>query len=197
MISTMDIFRKTAVMLLLSYIGLFLYGCEKADSEQDFGYNYIFIPQATATGGGTLNDVVPTGNDAGNFNYKVDAINNKVNILLGVSCSGKTVSKGYTVSIATRADTVTQLISNGTLKADAKTVVLLPSTAYFLPSTVTVPDGQYMASFYLSVDEGALKAYAGQKVALCVALSNPTSYKLSPSYNKVIVIIDVDALKLI
>lgn len=197
MISKMKILRNTVLMLVLGCIGVYMTSCEKADSKENFGYNYIYIPQATAAGGGNVNYLVPSGNDASNFNFKIDAGNNKVNVVLGVSCSGKNVSNGYTVGITTQTDTVTQLISNGTLKKDAKTVVLLPAAAYSLPATLSVPEGQYMTSFYLSIDEAALKTYAGQKVALCVALTNSTGYKINPTYSKVIILIDVDALKLI
>jgi hypothetical protein len=42
----------------------------------------------------------------------------------------------------------------------------------------------------------ALKTYAGKKVALCVALASPSRYTLSSTNAKVVIIIDVDALKL-
>jgi len=188
-------FNFLAGLIFIAILGI-LSGCEKAASSQDFGLNYIDIPQSLVSSGATLNYLVPTGFDANTFNFSIDAANNKVNVFLGVSCSGKAALDGYSVNITTRADTINQLISNGLIKLDAKNVVLLPSTAYSLPTKVTVPGGQYAAPFYLTIDKTVLKTYAGQKVALCVVLSGPTNYMLSPTNSQVVIIIDVDALNL-
>jgi len=102
------------------------------------------------------------------------------------------------VDIETRTDTINTLIANGLINLTPSTipVVILPETAYTLPSTVTVPAGQYAASFYLTIKLDELKTYVGKKVALCVAIKNPTKYILSTTNDRVIILIDVDALKL-
>ena len=171
-------------------------GCEKAASSVNFGFNYIDIPQSLVSGGSTLNYLVPTGFDNNTFNYNIDSVGNKVNVYLGVSCSGKAALDGYSVNITTRTDTVNQLIANGLIKLGTKTVVLLPSTAYSLPQTVTVPSGQYQGAFYLSINKTMLKTYAGEQVALCVVLASTTHYTLSPTNKQVIIIVDVDSLNL-
>ncbi|RYE37093.1 MAG: DUF1735 domain-containing protein [Sphingobacteriaceae bacterium] len=194
------LYFKPLVYLSLLFVITGLAGCEKNDSAANFGDNYIFIPQATVSGGTNLNYTVPSGLDTNTYNYRIDTKNNKVNVLLGVSCSGKVANAGYTVNLATRTDTITQLINNGQIKVApnaTKTVMQLPADAYSLPTAVTVPSSSYMTGYYLSIDKTKLKTYAGQKVALCVIISNPTNYVLNQAYKQVIIIIDVDALKLI
>lgn len=176
---------------------LFFSACDKKDSASPFGLNYIFIPQANQSGGVNLNYLVPSGLDTNTYNYKIDVKNNRVNVLLGVNCSGKDAASGYTVNVATLADTVNQLITANKLGGSlTKPAILLPASAYTLPGSVTVPSGQYMTPFYLSIDETQLRSYSGKRVALCVTISNPTHYSLNTIFNKVIIIIDVDALKL-
>ncbi|RYE28367.1 MAG: DUF1735 domain-containing protein [Sphingobacteriaceae bacterium] len=180
-------------------LAIYLMGCDKKDSNTAFGFNYVYMPQATVSGGTNLNYLVPSGLDTNTYNYKIDAKNNKVNVYLGVSCSGKVATAGYTVSVTTRSDTIATLISSGAINVApnaTKAVVLLPNIAYTLPATVTVPAGEYRADFNLAIDLTMLKTYAGKKVALCVMVSNPTNYMLNNTANKVVIIIDVDALKL-
>lgn len=191
------IINQLIILIALMAI-IFQVGCDKTDSEQAFGYSYIFIPQSNVSGGQNLHYLVPTGNDSNTYNFKVDTINNKINVMLGVSRSGLEKYSAYSVDISTRTDTISELIANDkiNLTASAIPVVLLPQTDYTLPEKVTVPNGKYQASFYLSIDKTALKTYTGKKVALCVTISNPTLYLLNPINDKVIVLINVDALKL-
>jgi hypothetical protein len=157
------------------------------------------MPQATITGGSNLNYVVPAGRDTFTYNYRIDTKNKVVNIPLGVTRSGKQAGDGFSVTVSSRADTVNTLIGNGLIKVApnaTKTVVLLPTTAYTLPSIVSVASGQYLTSFNLSIDIATLKTYAGKKVALCVQISNATAYTINTAISKVIIIIDVDTLNL-
>lgn len=189
--------KERVIILALFAMTLFI-GCEKSDSDSLFGDSYVFIPQSTVSGGQNLHYLVPTGANVDTYNYKIDVASNTVNVLLGVSRSGMEINESYSVDITTKADTINQLIANGkiNLSASTKPVVLLPATAFNLPSKVDVTSGNYMASFNLAINMPALKAYVGKKVALCVAISKPSKYLLSPTNNKVIVLIDVDALKL-
>ena len=101
--------------------------------------------------------------------------------------------------MSTRTDTIATLIANGLINPPSTTILpveVLPQSDYNLPTTVSVPDGKYSEGFYLAIKLDALKTYAGKKVALCVVISNPTNYTLSTVNNKVIILIDVDALKL-
>lgn len=191
-------FKLTALFVALLGI-VCLTACDKKDSAGPFGFTNIYIPQATVSGGVNNDYLVPSGLDTNTYNYKIDTKNNKVDVFLGVSRSGTQANGAYSVNVTTRPDTIAQLITSGLLATggDAnKTVVLLPASAHTLPTTVSVPQGQYMANFNLVIDEPTLKTYAGEKVALCVAITNPTNYTLSPTYSEVIILIDVDSLNL-
>ena len=198
----MKIFIKQfeAICLLLMVI-LFM-SCGEKEADKPFGNTVVYIPQSTVSGGVNLNYLVPSINslDSNTNNFRVDTLGNKVNVFLGVTCSGKQQAlNGFSVSVSTRADTINQLIANGLIKVApnaAKPVVLLPASAYTLPATVSVPSLAYATGFYLSINTSTLKTYAGQKVALCVVISSPSMYTLSPINNNVIIIIDVDSLKL-
>ncbi|MDB5110335.1 MAG: hypothetical protein JWR67_1449 [Mucilaginibacter sp.] len=189
-------YTRQLTFLLTAALIYSLTGCDKKDSNTPFGLTNIYIPQSTVSGGVNLNYMVPSGMDSATYNYKIDKANNKVNVYLGVTRSGKEAYDAYSVTVSTRADTIAQLIANNTISS-TKPVVLLPSAAYTLPATVSVPQGQYMTNFNLVIDETQLKTFAGKIVALCITISNPNKYTLSPINNKVIVIINVDALKLI
>jgi hypothetical protein len=181
-------FVYTATLVALAVFA----GCEKNDKDLDYGNPKIYMPQSL-TSGSNLNYLVPKGLDSASRNYVIDVKADRVNVLLGVLRSGKTSNDAYSVSITTKADTINTLIANNVLT----NTVLLPESMYKLPQTVSVADGQDGTSFYLSIDKTQLKTnYTGKKVALAVVASNPTKYNLSPLNNKVIVIVDVNALKL-
>ena len=191
--------RNHTLSVLIIMLVLVFSGCQKSDSSMLFGNSIIFIPQSTQSGGITLNYNVPKSATDTSFltksNFQIDSVANKVNIFLGVNRSGLDTYKGYTVNISTRSDTINQLIAKG-LISTTKPVVLLPASAYSLPATITVPDGSYAATYNLSIDKTILKSYAGKILALCVMISNPTLYTISSNNNQVIVIINVDYLKL-
>jgi len=174
-------------------------GCKKPDSETKFGYTYIYIPQSTVSDGQSIFYPVPTGVDSLTYNYSVDTSKKIVNVFLGVTRSGLQAANGYTVSLSTNADTVNQLISAGLIPntdSTATSISLLPDSAYSLPATVTVPNGNVSTNFNLAINQQLLKSYANKIVVLCVTLSNPTQYMLSPTNSQVIVTIDVNQLNL-
>ncbi|RYE16768.1 MAG: DUF1735 domain-containing protein [Sphingobacteriaceae bacterium] len=176
----------------LSLIGLLaIIGCEKNDKDATFGGGVIFMPQAYVSSPGFA---IPQGRDSSNFNYRIDSAGNKVNIILSASCSGSDKSNGFTVNVAANTDTVQQMITKKIL--DSARTLVLPTAIYTLPTTVTVPQGQSSATFNLSINRTQLKTYTGKKMALGVTLSSPTAYTLNPALNKVVVVIDVDALRL-
>jgi hypothetical protein len=198
----MKIFVKQLAKISLFLIIIFFMSCGQKEADKPFGNTIVYIPQSMVSGGVTLNYLIPSVNsfDTNTNNFKVDTLGNKVNVFLGITCSGKQQAlSGYSVNISTRSDTINQLIANGLIKVApnaTKTVVLLPASAYSLPTTVTVPSGQYASSFYLTIDKNMLKTYAGMKVALCVVVSSPSLYTLSTRNQQVVIIIDVDSLKL-
>ena len=122
--------------------------------------------------------------------FEDDDTNNKVNVFLGISKSGKETTEPFTINVSSKPDTINQLITQGA------TFLLLPATAYTLPANVSLAAGQTTAGFNLVINKTTLKTFAGKKVAVCVAISNPTKYMVNAQAGKVVVIIDVNALKL-
>lgn len=183
-------FRKLLIFGAFASIVAFS-RCQKGDSAKPFGLTNIYMPQSLSSGGVNLNYIVPSGLDSATHNYTIDSINNKLEVILGVSRSGKEPSGGYSVAIETNADTIQAAITNGTLQAE-----LLPDKSYSLPAEVKVPAGQYAATFYLSVDIDQLKMFAGKKVALAVKISQSSRYQIDLNHAETIVIIDVSALNL-
>lgn len=173
----------------------FVVSCQKSDSSISYGIANIYMPQAINVSAGVNNNYpVPSGTDSTTYNYKIDSVNKKLNVILGVALSGEEASLGYTVDVKTNSDTLNQLISNGTLDA---TTVLMPASMYTMPSQVAVPAGVSGKTFYLSVDINQIKAnYIGKKLALAVSLNNPSSYSLNKSIATTIIIITVNSLKL-
>jgi len=181
----LKIFTISFAALLIGILA----ACEKDQSDSDFGNNYVYMPQALIS---ALRFNVPAGNDVSNYNYTVD--DSKVNIRLGVLRSGKSEAESYTVSVKANPDTVVTMINNKVF--DATTTVVMPASMYTLPQTVTVADGQLGTGFLLVLDKAQVKSYAGKKLALGVVISNSTKYTINPKINKVVVVVDVNALKL-
>ena len=195
----MKIHVKQIAVLIALMATIVLVGCEKNDSETPFGDSVIYIPQATVGNGQNQIYMVPSGKDKNTYNFRVDTLGKIVKVFLGVTRSGLDTYKAYSVDVSTRTDTIATLIANGLINPPSTTILpveVLPLTDYNLPTTVSVIDGKYSEGFYLAIKLDALKTYAGKKVALCVVISNPTNYTLSTVNNKVIILIDVDALKL-
>lgn len=182
---------RAQLFLLLLALTTGMAACEKDDSKQAFGNTNIYMPQATIAAN---RYTVPSGLDSATYNYKIDVQNDKVNIILGVSRSGRQDAGAFSVDVAANADTINQLMSSGVL--DPAMYALLPASVYSLPQKLLVPDGSTSATFYLSVNKTQLKTYAGRKLALAVLIRNPSAYNIMAGIDKVIVIIDVNALKL-
>lgn len=181
-------------ILSLCTLGLFflcsLVSCEKSDGDLDYGYENIYIPQSLLTGS-NLNYNIPAGLDSASRNYKLD--NNKVNIILGVLKSGTSVAKNFTVDLKSRQDTVTSILARNLINNG----VVLPESMYTIPEKVEVASGKSGQTFYLSVDATLLKAnYAGKKAVAAFEVTNPSRYNLNLKNNKVVVIIDVNALNI-
>ena len=177
-----------AVLLLVA-------ACKKDDSKIIYGPSNIYMPQAINVSGGVTNDYpVPNGTDTSTYNYVIDTVNHKADIILGAALSGEAASAGYTVDIQTNADTIAQLLATDVL--DTTTTLLMPASLYTLPSSLTVAPGKTENTFFLSVDIAQLKQsqYAGKTLALAVKLANPSKYQLNAGISTTIVLLNVDAL---
>lgn len=193
----MDIIKrdkmKTRFITYLILLVIVFASCEKADSEEVYGYPLIYIPQATYSGGLNNDYYVPSGGGSYTYNFKYDSENNKMNVVLGVTRSGKESNKAYDVEVYDRPDTTQTIIKSGVI-TDAE---LLPKSMYQLPSVVEVDEGDNIASFYLSLDVVMLMddIYNDKKLLLTVGIKNPTRYELLDKYSSVVVIIDVNDLR--
>lgn len=183
-------FNRLNSLFVLFAIATFT-ACEKDISEEKVGIENVYIPQSISASTTDNNYAVPGNVSYGAAkNFKDDEAANKVLVYLGVSKSGEATAQPFTVNIASRADTINQIIASG---ADLK---LLPATAYSIPASVSVAAGQSGTSFNMVIDKPTLKTFAGKKVAACITLASPSMYKLNDLTKKVIVIIDVNALLL-
>lgn len=180
---------KYCVLIIVACAGFIFTACKK--EVPVYGDAYIYMPQATASGGLSNMYIVPSGGGVLTYNLKPD--NGKIDIVLGVSRSGTERGQDFTVDVAARTDETINFISSGVLP----NAVALPEGSYSLPAQVTAT-GSNHATFYLSVDSAMLMndlSYTGQKLVLAVGISNATAYTISDNNNIATVVIDVDAIR--
>ncbi|AEE54612.1 PKD domain-containing protein [Haliscomenobacter hydrossis] len=86
--------------------------------------------------------------------FIIDAATKKFNVPLGVIRSGVSLDGDVDVSVLTNTDTINKLIAlNKFAVADpAVTTELLPASAFTLPGSLTVKDGESNANFILPID---------------------------------------------
>ncbi|ADF53796.1 conserved hypothetical protein [Zunongwangia profunda SM-A87] len=188
-----NIMNITVKTLFFFLIGLLLASCEGNDADEDYGYAYLYMPQATTSGGLNADYQVPSGGGENTYNFNYDAASQRLDIVLGVIRSGKVPAKAYSVDIISRTDTTAYISEQGLIENG----IVLPEGLYELPETVSVEAGESSAAFYLSIDAQALKeeAYAGKKAIVTVGLSNPKGYEILEEYASTVVIIDVEAIR--
>lgn len=177
------------LLFFLLGFGLIFTACKEEKIE--YGEAFVYMPQATATGGVNSQYLVPAGGGEMTYNFK--AKNGKINIMLGVMRSGTFAGEDFTVDVVVLKDKMDELIASG----EVRNAVTMPGEIYTLPSKVAVTNSNE-ATFYLSVDSLALMtnlAYTGQNMVLTVGLSNPTKYQLAEKNTFVNVIVDIDAIR--
>ncbi len=185
-----DLIKIKYCILIIAICAGFLFKACKRETLI-YGDAYIYMPQAISSGGLNNMYAVPSGGGALTYNIKPD--NGKINIMLGVSCSGTEQVKDFTVDVVARNDETNNFISSGTLP----NAVALPENTYSLPAQVSVTHSNN-ATFYLSVDSAMLMndlSYTGKKLVLAVGISNPTAYTISDNNSITMVVIDVDAIR--
>ena len=180
---------NAVIFLFIACVGFFSNGCK--ESEIQYGETYIYMPQATASGGVTNIYSVPTGGREMTYNFIPN--NGKIDIILGVNRSGTASPQNFTVDVVVLNDETKQFVESGSVR----NAVPMPSTIYSLPDKVTVTDLN-KATFYLSVDSATLMndlSYTGQKMVLAVGIANPTKYELAENNTVTVVVLDVDAIR--
>lgn len=172
----------------MSVICIFaLSSCAKGDGDKEYGVEKVYIPQSMADGGITNVYNVPSGDGEYTYNFSIE--DETVEVYLGVLRSGKQSGEAFTVDVVVNAETTAAQAAE--LGAE-----VMASNLYTLPSQVKVDAGTNGTTFHLSLNKEGLKAQAGKKLVLCVALANPSRYELSEKAAEVTVFVDVDALKL-
>ena len=175
--------------------------CDENDATRDYGFAYVYIPQATVTG---LDNSypIPLGplDQYTSYACKFDSATGRLDIEVGVIRSGYFAQqKGYSVdlgvSASETADKLAAYSEAGTPAAE------LPAAVVTVPSKITVPDGQSGEGVYVSVD---LNALALQKTSLWVTdkykllvlgleISNPTEYELAENNTSVVIVLDLNS----
>jgi len=185
--------RKIAYIIVGFIFLTGFFACEKGAGTDDYGFAYIYMPQATVSGGLNNNYNVPSGEGIYTYNFKVDSVKRELQILLGVLRSGNLPNAAFTVDIVAGIDTTNQIISNGLVVNG----MIFPSGLYSLPQNVAVPGNQNGASFYMTVPADELKkdSYTDKKLVLTVGLANPSRFQLSATNTNTVVILDVNAIR--
>ena len=182
------IFLAATVLFLAGF-----YACDKGAGTDNYGFAYIYMPQATGSGGLDNNYYVPSGEGAYTYNFKVDSVNNELQIMLGVLRSGDVPNAAYSVDIIVRTDTTGQIISDGLVDNG----IIFPSSMYSLPQKVDVAANENGAGFYMTIPAEALKndAYTDKSLVLTVGLANPSRFELSSTNTNTVIILDVNAIR--
>lgn len=169
---------------MLVSASLLAFSCQKGDGDVDYGNTYIYIPQATVSGGIDNYYNVPSGGAENTYNFVKNG--DSVDILLGVLRSGKEAGQAFTVGV--QVDAAASSAAAAALGAE-----VLASSSYSLPSSVSVAAGQNSASFSLQVPQSAIQT--GKTYVLAVSLTSPSYYELAKKNTTVVVVIDGSALK--
>jgi hypothetical protein len=171
----------------MSVISIFaLASCAKGDGDKEYGVEKVYIPQAMVDGGITNIYNVPSGGGEYTYNFSIEE--ETVEVYLGVLRSGKQSGNAFSVDVLVNAVSTEA-------QAAALGAEVMPAI-YTLPTKVKVDAGTNGTTFNLSINKESLKAQAGKKLVLCIALANPTAYELSPKASEVTVLVDVNALNL-
>lgn len=179
------------ILTLVMLCAVIMVSCQEGDGEADYGFGYVYISQATSSGGLNNHCLVPDGAGKNTLNFKEE--NGKLNIYLGITRSGKlSDAAGFTVDVLSSTNMAQEAIISG----DIDNAMLLPSSLYEIPDKVSIASGTNSATFYLSLDVNILKTseYAGKKLVVALEIANPTSYQLSDKNTSVVVVIDVNAM---
>ena len=173
--------KRIFTILSIAAAALLTLSCQKGDGDADYGNEFVYMPQATVSGGIDNYYNVPTGQE-NTANYYIEDGN--VNVLLGVVRSGKSAYTAFSV------DVLTDDALSSKAAADLGATVL-PASAYTLPGKAQVADGEAGTSFLLEVQKSALTS---GKYVLAVKIANPSRYELSKNNTSVVVVIDSNAL---
>lgn len=183
--------RVNIKMGFLFLVGIIIQSCNK-DSFQ-YGEAFLYMPQATVSGGTNNHYLVPSGAGVYTNNYVIRE--GKLQVILGVNCSGSFEGEGYTVELKADREETGNVANDATILNS----VPLPENSYTLPGVISVQNGNLGSTVYLSIDVDLFDEpqFEGKNLILVVGLHNPTKYDLSNDKKviKTTVIINVDQIK--
>lgn len=182
--------KNRLIWLFAAVCALTFSACE-GDGDADYGFGKIYMPQAVSTGGLDNTYAVPAG--GGEYTRNFSVADGKVNIALGVARSGKlSDAKGFSVEVYVSDE------KTAAAAAQAEGMAMTPDM-YTLPASVEVEAGKSGATFSLVIPVATLtqSEYSGQRLVLSVGLRNPTAYELAETGTETVVIVDVEALKVL
>lgn len=174
------LYTIVALAGLLS-IGMYSCGYDEITSA-DFPASKIYMPSAV-NGIYTIAAAPPL---VGASRFKLNDAQTKFIVPLSIYRSGVFNNGSVTVSLASRADTVTSLLDAGSLAG----MESLPEQYFSFPGSVVVEDGKNIAEFQLEIDLDFLLGNSDKKFAFAVGVTGsgvPVSFGLGTT------IIAVDA----
>lgn len=157
-------------LLLLTFIVVFSTSCEYDEiRDADFLAQKIYLPSAIDDIF-LLNDTSPT---VGPYRYELDLENNKVLIPLGVYRTGINNNGNITVDIVVNNDTVNKIIASGdVIDSNGQNLELIPETAYTLPTSISIANGQELAIMKLAIDLDYIAGQSNKRLAIAVSIAS-------------------------
>lgn len=95
----------------------------------------------------------------------------------------------FTVEVATDADTIQQMVTDGTLPANT---VALQANQFSVTPKVTFPSNASETTFALEVPWTAINASQGKQLAIVIRLANPSLHIIDPEKSFTTILIDAD-----
>ncbi len=192
---------KNIVKIFIAICVIFLLAsaCGKTDANKDYGFPYIYIPQATVTG---LDNSypIPVGPLGQNSTYccKYEEKTGTLDIALGVIRSAYIANaQAFSVKLETCPDlTASKLDEYGSKSTSA---IELPAEFYTLPEKIDVAAGKNSGTCYVPVDVKKLSQealYESGKYKLLVLglqITDPTAYELAEENTRVVIVIDFNS----
>lgn len=178
-------------MLTISFLTV-ITSCDDIDSETEYGFPLIYMPQSTIFSGGANNHYpVPSGNEV-NPNYVING--GEINITLGVYRAGLQSLQAFNVDVYSDVDAVADLIASGTIS----NANVLPIDTYSFPPSVSVSNGSRENTFNLTIDGDKIRndypSLVGTTLLVAIGIQNPSNYELNEELAVTMVVIDSNAI---
>ncbi len=173
--------------------------CGKTDANRDYGFPYIYIPQATVTG---LDNSypIPVGPLGQNSTYccRYDEKTGTLDIALGVIRSGYIANaQAFSVKLTTCPELTASKLDEYSSKSTS--AIELPAEFYTLPEKIEVATGKNSGTCYIPVDVQKLSEeslYESGKYKLLVLglqITDPSAYELAEENTQVVIVIDFNS----